>query len=75
MTREQLVEVVKTHAQEHYEDGGWDVLVECYSDAEISEHLEQDAPDATEPEEAIRAFQWLVDVWHERQQDAINSAF
>jgi hypothetical protein len=32
----ELVEAVKAHARDHYEDGGWDVLVECYSDSDIA---------------------------------------
>lgn len=28
---------IKNHALRHYEEDGWDVVVECYSDAEISE--------------------------------------
>lgn len=36
LTTAQLVEAVKTHAIENYEQG-WDVIVECYEDAEIAE--------------------------------------
>ncbi len=75
MTRDQLVEAVKAHALEHYNDGGWDVIVECYTDEEIAEHLEKEVPGASTSEEAIHSFKWLVDVWDERQKDAINSAF
>ena len=28
---------VKEFALQHYEEDGWDIVVECYSDAEISE--------------------------------------
>ena len=32
-----MVDAVKAHAVAHYEEGGWDYLVECYSDAEVAE--------------------------------------
>lgn len=31
-----LVEAVKAYARDHYETGGWDVVIECHSDAEIA---------------------------------------
>ncbi len=39
MSRAQLVQAVKDHAIEHYEDGGWDVIVECYDDATVDEMI------------------------------------
>lgn len=68
-----LVEHVKAHAQAHYEDGGWDVVVECYDDEMIEEVLDDN--NARTPADAIKAFTPMVDVWDDRQQDAINSAF
>ena len=32
-----LIEAVKAHARNNYEQDGWDYLVECYSDKEIAE--------------------------------------
>jgi len=37
MTKDELVKAVKAHAIDNYETGGWDYLVECYSDAEVAE--------------------------------------
>lgn len=68
MTIQELVEALKKHALENYEKGGWDVIVECYSDEEIAVDL-RDAK-ATTLEEAIAAFKDLVDVWADRQADA-----
>ena len=31
-----LIESVKSHAQEHYNTGGWDHVVECLSDDDIA---------------------------------------
>lgn len=37
MTTAELVEAVRAHATAKYNTGGWDILVECWSDAEIVE--------------------------------------
>ena len=31
-----LIKAVRSHAQEHYNTGGWDHVVECLSDDDIS---------------------------------------
>lgn len=31
-----LIQAVKRHAIAHYNNDGWDIVVECYSDDEIS---------------------------------------
>jgi hypothetical protein len=36
-TTQDLVNAVKTYALDHYEKGGWDIVIECYGDAEIAE--------------------------------------
>ena len=45
-----LVRAVRRHAEQHYEEDGWDFLVECWSDAEIAEEI----GDADSEEVAIR---------------------
>lgn len=67
-----LVQALKTHAMENYNAGGWDVVVECYTDREIAEILTE--KHATTLDEAIAAFATVVDVWSERQADARISA-
>jgi len=76
MNVKQAVEAVKKHALEHYEDGGWDVIVECWEDEQIESYLyDTDSGPATE-EEAIDMFaKGVVAVWADRQADARNSAF
>jgi hypothetical protein len=73
------VEAVKAHAQEHYEDGGWDVIVECWEDAEIAEYVQQQLDAGyihdLSSSEAIRAFLTIVSIWKDREDDAANSAF
>ena len=34
-----LVEAVKAHALRHYEQNGWDMVVECFEDSEIAEEI------------------------------------
>ncbi len=71
------VEAVKAHALAHYEDGGWDVIVECFSDEDIADALRMAVEyDVTTPERAIAHFRdGVVAVWADRQADARNSAF
>jgi hypothetical protein len=68
MTHNELVEALKKYALDHYCDGGWDVIVECYGNAEISEILTEDKCQTLE--DAIKSFEPLVDIWADRQADA-----
>ena len=34
-----LVHAVREHATAHYNDGGWDIIVECWSEADIAEAI------------------------------------
>jgi hypothetical protein len=75
---EQMVQAVKDHALEHYNDGGWDVIVECWDDAEITEAIVgfREYMTVETSEQAIAAFgDGVVSVWADRQADARNSAF
>lgn len=36
---EQIREAVKAHALAHYEEGGWDFVVEAYEDRELDEAI------------------------------------
>lgn len=69
---ETLVDFIKTYALDHYEDGGWDVIVECYTDSEIADVL--DEAGAQTKWQALAAFRF-VEVYADRQADARNSAF
>lgn len=67
----ELVRAVREHAREHYNDGGWDVIVECYEDVQIAELIGR----ARTPQGAINKVAEVVSVFAERQADAVNSAF
>lgn len=68
-----LVDFIKTYANDHYEDGGWDVIVECWSDDDILDYLLERS--AESQADALYAFRNIVEVWADRQADARNSAF
>lgn len=71
-----LVRAVKHYALTHYDEGGWDVIVECWDDEQIVEHLRYaEVDDVTDPRLAIDAFRDAVAVWADQQADARNSAF
>lgn len=67
-----IVEAVKAHAKAHYNDGGWDVIVECWEDSDI----EEVCAGAADAKAAIAILRdGVVAVWADRQADARNSAF
>lgn len=70
---ETLIEFIKSTAEQNYEEGGWDVVVECWDDNRIDDYLTEVG--ATTHEQALEAFENLVGVWADRQADARNSAF
>lgn len=77
MDRETLIERVKAHAKAHYNDGGWDVFVECYGDREYNEFIDRELqyqPDADE-DKVFEEFAATASIWADREADAINSAF
>lgn len=40
MAQQDLIEAVKAHALAHYDQNGWDFIVECWDDADIAEAIE-----------------------------------
>lgn len=70
----ELAHAVIRHAEAHYDEGGWDVIVECRTLDEIRAELERDES-VTDAASAIASFAPVVDVWADRQADARNSAF
>lgn len=61
-----LVEAVKNHAKSHYNEGGWDMVVECYEDTEIREEI----AGCTTPEQAIARLAEVAHIYHDRRLDA-----
>lgn len=38
-TQKEMVAALRSHALSHYEQNGWDFLVECWTDEEIAEEI------------------------------------
>jgi len=69
-TVEELTQAVKNHAVQHQGDGGWDVVVEAWTDSEIAQAIKENG--AETPEAAIKAFEPLAAVWAERQANTTH---
>lgn len=67
----ELVAAVKAHATAHYEDGGWDVIVEAWDDADIRRQIGY----ASTAKGAIKKVAHVVSIYADREADAVNSAF
>ena len=64
--RRALIQQVRRHAEKHYEDGGWDVVVECWEDVDIDAQIGK----ARTLKGAIGKFSGIVDVWADQQAEA-----
>lgn len=71
MNKEALIAAVREHAQKHYEEGGWDYVVECYEDADILEEI----GDARTPAQAIANVKRIVNLRDERRREVESTAF
>jgi len=68
MNKQDIAKYIYDYAKEHYEDGGWDVIVECWTIDDIANTLEDDETQ----EEALEGFKSVAAVHAERQADAMN---
>lgn len=60
-----IINAVKEHAYANYNKGGWDFLVECWSDQEIADCIRG----ATNSEEAIERCANVVNLLDERRTE------
>lgn len=60
-------------AEDHYTEGGWDVIVECWTLPMIDEYIVEAG--ATNFKDGLKAISGLASIWADQQADAINSAF
>lgn len=74
-----LAEAVLAEALKRYDQGGWDVLVECWTTEEFerfwADGEQFGTPRPTTVAEAITSVEGVVSVWADQQADARNSAF
>ena len=72
-TMQEMVSAVKTYALAHYNEGGWDSIVECYEDAELAEEILRGKCSSTE--EAIAYVGKGCNVWDDYRRDIEATAF
>jgi hypothetical protein len=72
-TLQEMVAAVKTYANAHYDEGGWDSIVECYEDSELAEEIQRG--NCSTIEEAIAYVGKGCNLWDERRQDIEATAF
>ena len=72
-TMEEMVSAVKAYAAAHYEEDGWDSIVECYSDKDIQAELEDHHVHTVD--EAIWVIGVGAGIWNDRRKDIEAEAF
>lgn len=61
----ELIEAVRAHALKHYEDGGWDYVVEAWDDEDLAEFIGK----ARTPAGAIKAVGKIVKMRYDYAED------
>lgn len=78
-TLDDMIAAVRKHASEHYNEQGWDIIVECYSPAELREALtDGDIETGTVPTtiaQAIEAIRQIATLQDERRREIRATAF
>lgn len=64
----ELIEQIRAHALANYEAGGWDVLVECWSDEDIAEQIGK----ARTLRGALAKLADVIAIYSDRQADAAS---
>jgi hypothetical protein len=62
---QELIQAVKQYARDHYNEGGWDFVVECYEDSEIAEVI----TGAKSEKQAISMMRRRVSLQDERRRE------
>ncbi len=72
-TNDEMVAAVKAHAEKHYNESGWDYVVECGDDAEILSVIAEE--NVSTVEAAIAAVGEIVALLDERRRDIEATSF
>ena len=72
MNEQNFINHVRSYAMDHYETGGWDEVVEAWSDGDILEYW-SDADGDTK--KAFKEIAKTVQLRHEYAQEIRNTAF
>lgn len=68
---QQMVAAVRKHALEHYNEDGWDYVVECWSDEDIVDQIDLYGTE----ENAIEMVEEVVKVLDDRRKDVMAEIF
>lgn len=63
----ELIAAVRRHAERHYDQNGWDYLVECWSDEDIDQWIDG----ATDETTAILRCADVVGTLHEMREEVM----
>lgn len=66
-----LIDAVKQYAMDHYDEGGWDYVVETMDDEDIAE----DIAGATTPEQAIAKMKKIANLLGGHRAEIQSTAF
>lgn len=66
-----FIEAVKQYAKAHYEESGWDYVIETMEDEDIAE----DIAGAKTPEEAIAKMKKIADMLGDHRKEIQSTAF
>ena len=72
-TMQEMIEAVKSYARSHYNEGGWDSIVECYEDSELAQEIEKGK--CSSIEEAIAYVGKGCNIWDDYRRDIEATAF
>lgn len=70
---EQIAKQIMEYAQEHYEEGGWDYVVECHTIESIVQALNENY--LTTLDSGLRYFQEAYGIYGEMRQESKSYAF
>lgn len=70
-TTKEMVAAVRKYAEDHYNEDGWDSIVECYEDADIVAEI----VGCNTVEEAIRKVGRGCKLWDDKRQDVLAEVF
>lgn len=68
MTKQELIQAVRSHAVANYNKDGWDFLVECWEDSQIEEQI----GNARTPQGAIKSCKRVVKMLSGHRREQMN---
>jgi hypothetical protein len=72
-TVEKMILTVREYATAHYDEGGWDYIVECWSDEDIAQILAEEQCHSLK--QAVKTIQSIVQVMDDRRREVMAEVF